>query len=70
MYNEKIVNVITGEVTIRNFTEAEIAEVEALKKEAAERTAIAEKVEAAKEAATAKLEALGLTAEDLKALGL
>lgn len=68
--NEKIVNVATGEETIRPFTEEEIAEVERARIE--KQNAIDEqiKADAAKEVAKSKLTALGLTIDDLKALGL
>ena len=62
---EKIVNVLTGEQTYRNYTDAEIAEVEI-----AQAMAIKEVEElAAKEAARqAVLDKLGLTAEEAQAL--
>ena len=63
-------NVETGEIIVREATAEEIANIENMKAkrkalEDAEAKAIADK-----EAATAKLAALGLTADDLKALGL
>jgi antitoxin component HigA of HigAB toxin-antitoxin module len=64
------VNAETGETILRDATEAEIAQIE---KDAIEQEKInAAKAQAAakKAAAQAKLEALGLTTEDLKALGL
>ncbi len=70
MYKEKIVNVATGEETWRDYTEAEIAEVEAAQAEAAQRLALHTEAKAAKAAAQVKLAALGLTTDDLKALGL
>lgn len=70
IYKEKIVNLETGEETWRDFTQEEIAQVEAAKARAIlEAEAQAEK-EASKAAAEAKLAALGLTSADLKALGL
>jgi len=66
----KIVNAETGEEILRDMNEAELVQ---LKKEIKEREAIEEaeaKAEANKSAAAAKLAALGLTADDLKALGL
>jgi hypothetical protein len=61
MYKEKIVNAETGEVTWRDYTEAEIAEVEAAKAEAeTERLALAEKAAARQ----AILDRLGLTADE------
>ena len=55
---------------IRDATTDEIAQIEAIHTESeAEKVAEAEKA-AAKSAAKAKLAALGLTAEDLKALNL
>lgn len=63
-------NVTTGEVIEREMTAKELAQ---FAKDVAEREAIetAEaQAAAAKEAAQAKLAALGLTTDDLKALGL
>lgn len=65
MYKEKIVNVATGEETWRDYTNAEIAEVEAAQAEAAQRQAEAEAKEAARNAVLIKL---GLTAEEAQAL--
>lgn len=62
-----VFDALTDTVEVIPLTSAEIAEREALAKAQAEATAQAEKDKAA---ATAKLEALGLTADDLKALGL
>lgn len=69
-YKEKIVNVETGEETWRDLTPEELAEIAKAQEEA--RIAIEKEKELAakKAAAEAKLEALGLTAEDLTALGL
>lgn len=65
MYKEKIVNAQTGEITWRDYTEEEIARVEA---ELAKSKLIAE-AEAAKAAAkTALLEKLGITADEAKLL--
>lgn len=66
----KIVNATTGEEIEREMNVEELAQYQ---KDQAEAEAAATKqaeAEAAKEAATAKLAALGLTADDLKALGL
>jgi hypothetical protein len=64
----------TGQIVEIPLTDQEIAEVqkmqEAQNKINAEQKAIAEKEQLLKNAAQAKLEALGLTADDLKALGL
>lgn len=65
--NEKIVNVLTGEEVIRPYTEDEIKEIEA------ERVKFAAKQKETEDKAIAKtliLEKLGLTSDDLKALGL
>jgi len=70
MYKEKIVDVTTGQETFRDYTNAEIAEVEAAKLEAAQRQLEAEAKAQAKAAAEAKLVALGLDLDDLRALGL
>ena len=55
---------------VREYTEAEYAQVETDKIEAKKMADIEAQKEADKATATAKLEALGLTADDLKALGL
>lgn len=66
------VNCETGEQTVIELTDAEIAEMEAAAAVAAEAQvkadAAAAAVAAAKEAAQAKLAALGLTADEIAAL--
>jgi hypothetical protein len=68
------VNVETGEETLVDLTADEIVKFEAsVKALEDEKAAIKAKIKSdleTKEAAQAKLAALGLTAEDLKALGL
>ena len=66
----RIHDLSTDEVIDREMTDAEFAEY---KKQQDEAVAMAEAkalAEAAKELAQSKLEALGLTVDDLKALGL
>ena len=67
-------NVETNEVIEIPLTDAEIADVQARQKAGNERIAQQAieqaEAEAAKAAAQAKLAALGLTTDDLKALGL
>ena len=64
------INALTGEIIVRDYTVAELAEVE----KAIEQKEIAKALKASavakKAAAEAKLAALGLTSDDLKALGL
>ena len=67
-YKEKIINSITGEETYRDYTAAEVAEVEAGIVEAATRTAEAEAKTTARASALAKLSALGLSADEIAAL--
>ena len=69
---EKEFNALTGEETIteRDETPQEVAEREAYEAEAARLASLQAEVDAAKATAQAKLSALGLTTEDLKALGL
>ena len=66
------VNCETGEQTIIELTDAEIAAMEearvAFEAEQAKAAEEAAKVEAAKQAAQAKLAALGLTADEIAAL--
>lgn len=59
-----------GTVIERNFTEQELAQIKADKIANAERLAKIEELKQAKETVYAKLSALGLTLEDLQALGL
>ena len=54
----------------RPMTDDEIAELQALQEAAAAQLQEQNQAAAAKDAAKAKLEALGLTMDDLKALGL
>lgn len=58
-----------GEI-VRNMTEAEIAEYQLVLNDIAAKTKAEAEAQEAKDAAQAKLSALGLTADDLKALGL
>ena len=69
---EKEFNALTGEETIteRDETAAEKKAREALQKEIADQRAEAEVKAQAKVAAEGKLAALGLTTDDLRALGL
>jgi len=66
----RIHDVTTDEIVDREMTDVEFKAYQAQQVvDAAELAALAE-AEAAKETAQAKLEALGLTVDDLKALGL
>lgn len=69
---EKTFDASTGEETIteRDETAEETAERLALAKKIAVDLVAKEKADAAREVAQAKLAALGLTTDDLKALGL
>ena len=67
-YFERIIDLQTGKETIRDYTAAEIAEVEAATIELAARTAEAEAKAAARASALAKLAALGLSADEIAAL--
>ena len=69
-YKKTIHNVETGEVFERDLTEEEIAQAAIDKAEEIQLKAKAEAKAAAKAAAEAKLAALGLTTDDLRALGL
>lgn len=65
MYKEKIVNIETGEETWRDYTPAEIAEVEKAQAEAAAKAA----EEAEKETARKTIfDRLGITEEEAKLL--
>jgi hypothetical protein len=65
MYKEKIIDVITGQETWRDYTPAEITEIEAAQAEAEAKQAEAE-IKAAQKAAL--LDRLGITAEEAKLL--
>ena len=66
----RIHDISTDEVIDREMTDAEFAIYEAEQAKHAEAQSKAEAAESAKAAAQAKLAALGLTTDDLKALGL
>jgi hypothetical protein len=66
----KIHNCETGEVIERDMTKAEIAHLESVRKDGDAEELVKQQMLVTKAAAQAKLEALGLTADDLKALGL
>ena len=66
----KIVNAETGEEIIRDATDAEIAQMEIDATNAAAKLAADEAKAQAKATAEGKLAALGLTTDDLRALGL
>jgi hypothetical protein len=68
MYKEKIINGLTGEETFRNYTAAEVAEVEAARAISEARAAEAEARATARASALAKLAALGLSADEIAAL--
>ena len=64
------IDALTGEITVRNYTAQEIKEVEDAKIEMANRLAKLKAIEDAKATAQIKLAALGLTIDELKAIGL
>lgn len=66
----KLVNAETGEEIERKMNAQELAQYEKDKAEAQATATKQAETESAKSAAQAKLAALGLTADDLKALGL
>jgi hypothetical protein len=68
MYNEKIVDTITGEITIREYTPEEVAEVEAAIEKARLKREEAKAREDARQSALSKLIDLGLTEEEIAAL--
>ena len=67
---EKIVDAETGRSVIKEYTAEQLAEVEAAQAKAASKAQELAEAEAKREAALSKLADLGLTADDLKALGL
>jgi hypothetical protein len=66
----KIVNAETGEEIVREMNDEEFANYQSDVARYEAKIEAQAQAEAAKAAATAKLEALGLTADDLKAIGL
>jgi regulator of protease activity HflC (stomatin/prohibitin superfamily) len=70
MYREKIIDVKSGEETWRDYTPEEIAQVQAAQAEAQAMAEAEAQAEAKRQVALAKLAALGLEEDDLKALGL
>lgn len=70
MLQEKIIDLATGQETIRDYTPEQMAEVAAAEAKTEALAAEQAKAEQAKATAQAKLAALGLTTDDLKALGL
>jgi len=66
----KIHNVETGEIIERDLTAEEIKQSIADEEASKKRQQAFQAVEAEKQAAQSKLAALGLTTDDLKALGL
>ena len=66
----RIFDVTTNETIEREMTKAELAMADKDKAEGVKRIAVQQAEIAARNAAQAKLEALGLTTDDLKALGL
>ena len=70
MLHEKIIDLATGEETIKEYTTEQLAEAKKAQDKADALIALQAQAEAAKKSAQAKLEALGLTTDDLVALGL
>ena len=66
----KIHNAETDEIIEREMNAEELAKLERVQEEVKARAEAQAQAEAKKSAAEAKLAALGLTADDLKALGL
>jgi N-acetylmuramic acid 6-phosphate (MurNAc-6-P) etherase len=65
MYKEKIVNVLTGEETWRDYTDAEIAEVEKVQAEIAQKQILRAEADAQK---ATLLDRLGITEDEAKLL--
>ena len=68
MYKEKIINVITGEETIRDYTPEEITEAKAFQAKLEKQQAEAEARQAIRSSALAKLAELGLTPDEVASL--
>lgn len=67
-YQEKIINVETGEETYRDYTAAEVAQVEAAIAQSKIEATVAEARATARVSALAKLAALGLTPDEVASL--
>jgi len=65
-----VTNCETGQTIQREMNEDELAQFNLIKAQQAQQAQAEAQLEADKASATAKLEGLGLTADDLKALGL
>lgn len=70
MFDVLEIDAATGQITERNFTNEEMAQIEADKKANAQAEKERKAAEARRQAAIAKLTALGLDVEDLQALGI
>lgn len=68
MYKEKIINLATGEIVWRDYTEEEIAIAKQEEKLAEEKTKQAIRAENNRKSAITKLAALGLTEDEIAAL--
>lgn len=68
MYQEKIMNIQTGEITWRDYTSEEIAEVEKAQAEATKKMVQEKNLQAKRQSALNKLIDLGLTEEEIAAL--
>jgi hypothetical protein len=69
MYKEKIIDVLTGEETLRDYTATEIAELEAIKAQREALQVQADAEQATKDAAKqAVLDKLGLSVDEVAAL--
>jgi hypothetical protein len=69
-YINRIYDITTGEISEVEYTKEQTAVIEAELTKSKAIQVTEEKIQADKAAAQAKLAALGLTADDLKALGL
>ena len=70
MYKHKIVDTVSGEESVIDLTPTEIAEIEKNLKQSEKEIVAYQNLIAKKQIAVDKLEALGLTKNDLEALGL
>lgn len=68
MYKEKIINIVTGEESFRDYTAEEIAEVKKAQEESKAYLEASKLRQQQRESALAKLVDLGLTEEEIAAL--
>jgi hypothetical protein len=70
MYKQKVIDIASNKETLLDYSLEQMSEVEKAQQEAQARVEAEAQAEAKRQTALAKLAALGLEVDDLKALGL